>query len=154
MSPSGQGWKSSGTTISWVTLPRPWLLWVGPPHVLPLCLTSLLLLVAAICSPQPSSVLVLALSRSRWFSSRGEVAPWMKQHVASESPGTCPMPGGCGQTLLVVQPGLFSGMQPSDKERPGLWNQNRDLWHPGSVKGSNLPLGKFLVLSHSGFLIC
>lgn len=64
------------------------------------------------------------------------------------------MPGGCGQTLLVVQPGLFSGMQPSDKERPGLWNQNRDLWHPGSVKGSNLPLGKFLVLSHSGFLIC
>lgn len=27
--------------------------------------------------------------------------------------------GGCGQTVLVAQPGIFSGMQPSDQER--LW---------------------------------
>ena len=69
--------------------------------------------------------------------------------------------GGCGQTVLVARPGIFSGMQPSDWER--LWafrtragslgGPDRWLSAPPLGQGprglSPLPLGKVLVASLS-----
>ena len=43
---------------------------------------------------------------------------WTCWHVPRESLAMCPVPGGCGPAPLVVRPGIFSGMQPSDGERP------------------------------------
>ena len=66
---------------------------------------------------------------------------------------------GCGQTVLVARPGIFSGIQPSDWER--LWAfrtragslEGSDPWRSAPPLGQDprglslLPLGKVLVAS-------
>lgn len=59
------------------------------------------------------------------------------------------MPRDCGQTLLLVQFGIFTnnlyscGMQPRERERPWILDSKSEF----SSLISNINLGKFLILS-------
>lgn len=153
-----QGRRCSGTTLPWVSLPRPRL-----SPVVPSC-SACVLWPERFCSLQlfPAhsaagfALLCFAAGVSHYCAARWW--RWPHWHVPCDSPAVCPVPRAVEELYFLCSLDAFlihrqsPGRQPGERERPRAWEAEPGFLSPSSF--CNQPWASSFFSLHFSFFIC